>query len=129
MGAAAENSDDDGPALGLAIAGLATGVVALLVALTALGLAIAAFCGRRGADAAAHGAAARAVDASAPRKGARPGVGAGGEAPDDVLAYAAARRAAATPAGGAGRPRALVGLKYKVRAYDSSCRGVIIRCL
>ena len=100
MGAAAENSDDDGPVLGLAIAGLATGVVALLVALTALGLAIAAFCGRRGADA-AHGAAARAVDASAPRKGARPG----GEAPDDVLAYAAARRAAA---GGAGRPRALV---------------------
>ena len=106
MGAAAENSDDDGPALGLAIAGLATGVVALLVALTALGLAIAAFFGRRGADA-AHGAAARAVDASAPRKGARPGVAAG-EAPDDVLAYAAARRAAATPAGGAGRPRALV---------------------
>ena len=102
MGAAAENSDDDGPALGLAIAGLATGVVALLVALTALGLAIAAFCGRRGADA-AHGAAARAVDASAPRK-AKPGVAAG-EAPDDVLAYAAARRAAA---GGAGRPRALV---------------------
>ena len=96
----AEKSDDDGPALGLAIAGLATGVVALLVALTALGVAIAAFCGRRGADA-AHGAAARAVDASAPRKGARPG----GEAPDDVLAYAAARRAAATPAGGA---RALV---------------------
>ena len=106
MGAAAENSDDDGPALGLAIAGLATGVVALLVALTALGLAIAAFCGRRGADA-AHGAAARAVDASAPRKGARPGVAAG-EAPDDVLAYAAARRAAATPAGGAGKLRALV---------------------
>ena len=103
MGAAAENSDDDGPALGLAIAGLATGVVALLVALTALGVAIAAFCGRRGADA-AHGAAARAVDASAPRKGARPGVSAAGEAPDDVLAYAAARRAA-TPAGGA---RALV---------------------
>ena len=103
MGAAAENSDDDGPALGLAIAGLATGVVALLVALTALGLAIAAVCGRRGADA-AHGAAARAVDASAPRKGARPGVSAAGEAPDDVLAYAAARRAA-TPAGGA---RALV---------------------
>ena len=99
----AENSDDDGPVLGLAIAGLATGVVALLVALTALGVAIAAFCGRRGADA-AHGAAARAVDASAPRKGARPGV-VGGEAPDDVLAYAAARRAAA---GGAGRPRALV---------------------
>ena len=107
MGAAAENSDDDGPELGLAIAGLATGAVALLVALTALGLAIAAFCGRRGADAAAHGAAARAVDASAPRKGARPGVAAG-EAPDDVLAYAAARRAAATPAGGAGRPLALV---------------------
>ena len=81
--------------------------MALLVALTALGLAIAAFCGRRGADA-AHGAAARAVDASAPRKGARPGVAA--EAPDDVLAYAAARRAAATPAGGASRstPRALV---------------------
>ena len=103
MGAAAENSDDDGPVLGLAIAGLATGVVALLVALTALGLAIAAFCGRRGADA-AHGAAARAVDASAPRKGARPG----GEAPDDVLAYAAARRAAAAPAGGAGKLRALV---------------------
>ena len=107
MAAAAEISGSDGPALGLAIAGLATGVVALLVALTALGLAIAAFCGRRGADAAAHGAAARAVDASAPRKGARPGV-VGGEAPDDVLAYAAARRAAATPAGGAGRPRALV---------------------
>ena len=104
MGATAENSDDDGPALGLAIAGLATGVVALLVALTALGLAIAAVCGRRGADAAAHGAAARAVDASAPRKGARPVIAAG-EAPDDVLAYAAARRAAA---GGAGRPRALV---------------------
>ena len=103
MGAAAENSDDDGPALGLAIAGLATGVVALLVALTALGVAIAAFCGRRRADA-AHGAAARAVDASAPRKGARPVIAAG-EAPDDVLAYAAARRAAA---GGAGRPRALV---------------------
>ena len=103
---AAEISGSDGPALGLAIAGLATGVVALLVALTALGLAITAFCGRRGADA-AHGAAARAVDASAPRKGARPGVAAG-EAPDDVLAYAAARRAAATPAGGAGRPRALV---------------------
>ena len=99
----AENSDDDGPVLGLAIAGLATGVVALLVALTALGVAIAAFCGRRGADA-AHGAAARAVDASAPRKGARPVIAAG-EAPDDVLAYAAARRAAATPAGGA---RALV---------------------
>ena len=103
MGAAAENSDDDGPVLGLAIAGLATGVVALLVALTALGVAIAAFCGRRGADA-AHGAAARAVDANAPRKGARPG----GEAPDDVLAYAAARRAAAAPAGGAGKLRALV---------------------
>ena len=103
MGGAA-NSDDDGPALGLAIAGLATGVVALLVALTALGLAIAAFCGRRRADAAGHGAAARAVDASAPRKGARPVIAAG-EAPDDVLAYAAARRAAA---GGAGRPRALV---------------------
>ena len=99
----AENSDDDGPVLGLAIAGLATGVVALLVALTPLGVAIAAFCGRRGADA-AHGAAARAVDASAPRKGARPVIAAG-EAPDDVLAYAAARRAAATPAGGA---RALV---------------------
>ena len=106
MGAAAENSDDDGPALGLAIAGLATGVVALLVALTALGVAIAAFCGRRGADA-AHGAAARAVDASAPRKGARPVIAAG-EAPDDVLAYAAARRAAATPAGGAGKLRELV---------------------
>ena len=101
MAAAAEISGSDGPTLGLAIAGLATGVVALLVALTALGLAIAAVCGRRGADAAAHGAAARAVDANAPRKGARPG----GEAPDDVLAYAAARRAAA---GGAGRPRALV---------------------
>ena len=103
MGATAENSDDDGPALGLAITGHTTGAVALLVALTALGLAIAAFCGRRGADA-AHGAAARAVDASAPRKGARPG----GEAPDDVLAYAAARRAAAAPAGGAGKLRALV---------------------
>ena len=101
---AAEISGSDGPLLGLAIAGLATGVVALLVALTALGLAIAAFCARRGAEAAGHGAAARAVDASAPRKGARPGVSAAGEAPDDVLAYAAARRAA-TPAGGA---RALV---------------------
>ena len=90
MGAAAENSGRRRPALGLAIAGLTHGASALLVGADALGVAIASLCGRRGADA-AHGAAARAVDASAPRKGARPG----GEAPDDVLAYAAARRGGA----------------------------------
>jgi len=56
---AAKNVEQhDGLTLGLAIAGLATAIVALLVALTALGLAIAAFCVRR-ADGkpAAHGAA------------------------------------------------------------------------
>ena len=43
---AAKNSEPDGTPLGLAIAGLATAIVALVVALTALGL-VAAFCMRR----------------------------------------------------------------------------------
>lgn len=63
---AAKTAEPDGLTLGLAIAGLATAIVALLVALTALSLAIAAFCVRRGADgkAAAHGAAGGAADSS-----------------------------------------------------------------
>jgi hypothetical protein len=47
---AAKNSEPDGTTLGLAIAGLATAIVALVVALTALGLAIAALCVHRGAN-------------------------------------------------------------------------------
>ena len=64
---AAKNSEPDGLTLGLAIAGLATAIVALLVALTALGLAIAAFCVRRGADGklTAHGAAGGASSSDA----------------------------------------------------------------
>ena len=57
--AAKTGEQHDGLTLGLAIAGLATAIVALLVALTALGLAIVALCVHRGAGRkpAAHGAA------------------------------------------------------------------------
>ena len=67
---AAKKSEPDGLTLGLAIAGLATAIVALLVALTALGLAIAAFCMRR-ADGkpAAHGAAGGALNSSEAERG------------------------------------------------------------
>ena len=65
---AAKKSEPDGLTLGLAIAGLATAIVALVVALTALGLAIAAFCVRRGADGkpAANDAAGAASSSSEP---------------------------------------------------------------
>ena len=64
---AAKNCDSEGPTLGLAIAGLATAIVALVVALTALGLAIVALCVHRGADGkpAASGAAGGASSSDA----------------------------------------------------------------
>ena len=62
---AAKNVEPSQPALGLAIAGLATAIVALLVALTALGLAIAAFCMRRAeSKPEGHGAAGGALSSS-----------------------------------------------------------------
>ena len=74
--AAAKNVEHDGLTLGLAIAGLATAIVALVVALTALGLSIAALCARR-ADGkpAAHGAAGGALNSSEAEPG-RSGSGA-----------------------------------------------------